>query len=435
MTRSRCSVGPDARLQAIIGLLEEGPHSTRGILARLQEAGWRIHRRQVFSDMATLVDRLGRDRVSSVPWRRLAGPRPDGMERDRTFWILAPGPAPSVSDPGTLVLDSDTVLALALARRLLAGATPAGTPLSQALDRLALRLGADRPLDQVTVSDFGQQAVEPSVFRICLDGVHGRRRIGLQYRPLGVPEVESLEGWPVHLTLIEGAWFLLLIPSGPRRESGTSRLVRLSCICAAGMAPSVPWDPEPGVEDRQRALDRHALAFRGMMSGAKIQVALHVSSRVLEMVARSPWSRSQRIKRDQRPGPRPHLVSFVTTGAEAVVPWVLQFEGEVEVTRPGALRAAIRDCATALAESADIARDPAPIPMLDDTGSPPPMQGWLACTPSRPSLDEVAPAEVEDLHVDQRGVALQVTYRRSPTPSSARARRGRQSRPPAVLGS
>lgn len=369
------AAGPEARMSAILELLGKSPLSTEGLRRRLEKKGIPVGRRQLFLDLAALQDRLGPNRLRTIPRREMTVTIPRDCAQDRAFWLLTGAAAHAVAKPGTVVLGQDELLALEMAHQLLAGAAGAKNPLAAALGALARRLGAKPAGDAVCVASFGTQEVAGDILRHCLAALRQELGLAVTYTRLGALEQEELAVIPAILSLHEGEWYLAgwchrangdvraTATGEPILPPGRIRLLKIACIATCTHIPR-PEEPARLLERAQEALE---LSFRSHFDGKRQQVELRFSHLVFEQITRRRWGVRQQVTDNADPDhPRPHRLRFASAGIEAIVPWLLQYAGEVEVLRPTSLRSAVRLATQALATAHDQAHDPLPPPMLGE---------------------------------------------------------------------
>jgi predicted DNA-binding transcriptional regulator YafY len=448
------AAGPEARMSAILELLGKSPLSTEGLRRRLGKQGILIGRRQLFLDLAALQERLGQNRLRTIPRREVTVAIPRDCTQDRAFWLLTGAAAHAVAKPGTVVLGQDELLALEMAHQLLAGAAGEKNPLAAALGALSRRLGAKPAGDAVRVASFGAQEVEGDILRLCLAALRQDLGLAVTYTRIGALEREELAVIPAILSLHEGEWYLAgwcsrsdgtlrTTDTGARLPPpGRIRLLKIACIASCTHLPR-PAEPSRLQERAQEALE---LAFRGHFDGKRQQVDLRFSHLVFEQITRRRWGIRQQVTANAEPGhPRPHRLRFSSAGIEAIVPWLLQYAGEVEVLQPANLRDAIRSAAQALTAAHDPAQNPLPPPMLGED------DGYVLPDPDRAvgCVQEPDPTQYGDpsdqarraiLSVEPvrtvRGIVREVLYTlRNPGPPRRRRQRDLPWAPPPVQGS
>ena len=117
------------------------------------------------------------------------------------------------------------------------------------------------------------------------------------------------------------------------------------------------------------AHDACELAFRGYLHGQRKLIKIRFSTLAYAHITARRWGRGQTAPVLIDPQhPRPYQISFTSGGVDAIIPWLLQFGGEVEVVQPADVRAQLRAAARGLALAHDRSGDPpAPAMLGDDT--------------------------------------------------------------------
>ncbi len=324
------------RLDQEVDLLTAEALSLPGLLRRLQRAGFTASRRTVINDLRLLGKQLGGKTLKKTTRATTQG-IPSDCQEDRQFYRITVKQRQTVRLPDTLVISNDEALALQVARQVLAGAANSvlrgANPLIDALDRLAGRLGIDasQAAPEVTVSSFGQQSCIAAHLTTCLQAVRQVTGLRVTYCRVGSPRQEELDVMPARLTLLDGEWYLAAwVPAG--------RLVRLlKCAGIEDLELLRPLAAPTSLAAQVDELIR--FAFRAHSGQETVRVALRLSSNAFAQLASRRWGERQKSEPHAYPGtPLPHLLQFTTRGMDAVLPWLLQFAGEVAVLSPRILR-------------------------------------------------------------------------------------------------
>jgi len=276
---------------------------------------------------------------------------PLGYDAGRHGWYYA---EPVTAFP-TVATTEGEILALFVAEKALAQyrGTPFEKPLATALGKLSAAMDGAVSLDLGalgTVLSFrhtGVAVTDLAVFQQITHALIDRREIAFAYRKLNAKRAEKRHVQPLHVTNIDGQWYLFGHDLA-RRELRTFVLARIH----GEVTPGKPFElPE------NFSLAEHLLHSFGAFGGkGEHRIRLSFDSFAAQLIRERHWHASQQII-EQADGTLELRLRL--NSLEEIQRWVLSWGEHVKVLAPNALRERVR-AATAAVHRAHVTTAPGP---------------------------------------------------------------------------
>lgn len=246
-----------------------------------------------------------------------------------------------------IAITNEEAMLLSVAGRVGAAATGGGA-LFDALQSALRKLAVDTPLvdpaagrDSVGVLrvDAGDAASRQLVAGLA-DAIAKERRLKFRYQGMRDGSAQARRVSPWGLGMFRGAWYL----AGFDHERRGIRVFKVARIHGKVAPDSGPRAPEDSVPPDFRMEDHVPREAFDVGSAAPETVELRVLGPP-DRAAFSPGVKPKVISQEDGTS----VVSIEVRRPLGLVPWVLSCGGDVEVIRPAALRAAVRQAAEGLA--------------------------------------------------------------------------------------
>lgn len=250
--------------------------------------------------------------------------------------------------PG-LTIDEGELFALLVAQKTLEAyrGTTLFVKLQRAFERLRSSLSdqvsfssADA-LASISIRPLGTAAVDAVVFDALTRAIVARRVLRLKRQPLGDSKRVSLTLYPLHLSNVDGAWYLLAQDAATAtvRAYHVSRILEVEAL-------EHRFEPIPNFDPAE-----YFKASFGVFTkpDAHLQtVIINFTGLAADLVREREWHPSQKLKELPNGGLQ---LTLELGNLNEIIGWILRWGAEAEVIQPAALRKIIERTARQLVQA------------------------------------------------------------------------------------
>lgn len=247
--------------------------------------------------------------------------------------------------PG-LSIDEGELFALLVAQKTLEAyrGTTLFVKLQRAFERLRgslsdqISFSSADALASISIRPLGTATVDAAIFDTLTRALVGRRVLRLKRQPLGGEKPVSLTLHPLHLSNVDGAWYLLAQDAATAtiRAYNVSRLLEVEAL-GHRFEPIPNFDPAEYFKasfwvftTQDAPLQKVVIKFTGLAA---------------DLVREREWHPSQKMKDQPKGG---LMLTLQLGNLNEISGWILRWGAEAEVVKPAALRKTIEQTAQAL---------------------------------------------------------------------------------------